>query len=62
MADSVIDKKKKAGNKSTLGFILLFVGIIIFLISLLVFGNNLIITIIGAVVMIIGFSYLKKSN
>jgi membrane-bound ClpP family serine protease len=58
MSDSIIDKKKDHKNKM-LGFVLIFAGMIIF-ISRIFLGNSLIVTIIGALIIIIGLTFLKK--
>lgn len=62
MSDSIIDKKKDSKQKSTTALVVFIIGILIFLTSMLLFGNNLIITIIGAVIMILGLSLLKTSH
>ncbi len=61
-ADSILDKKKDSKQKSITAIVVLIIGMLIFLTSMLLFGNSLIITIIGAVVMLLGFSLLKKSH
>jgi CHASE2 domain-containing sensor protein len=61
MSDSIIDRKKSNKN-STLAFILMIAGLLILLSSLIFMGNNLIITIIGALISIVGLSLFKKSN
>lgn len=59
--DSIIDQKKKEGQTSKSGYILLIVGLLILISNFLVLGRNFILTIIAAVIILLGLATMRKS-